>query len=279
MDSEMILKIFRSRLKIQRYANNTIRSYCSYAQFFLESMNGYKNLNEIPIATIESFINTKVLKENISASYQRALVGTIKKMYELVLNEHIQLNYLYPKRKESKLPKFFSKEEVKKILDACHNIKHKAILTTIYSCGLRLSELINLKIEDVKSDNGLLLIKQSKGNKDRMVSLPDKLLALLRNYYIEFKPSIFLFEGLKGNQYSERSVQLILKQAIKKANIATNGSVHTLRHSYATHLLLSGIDVRIIQELLGHNDIKTTMIYTHITDIDKKNTPSPLDFL
>lgn len=144
---------------------------------------------------------------------------------------------------------------------------------------MRLSELVNLKIIDVKSDDGLLLIKQSKRNKDRMVSLPDKLLDLLRNYYIEYKPKIFLFQGLKDNKYSERSVQLILKSAMKKAKIISPGSVHTLRHSYATHLIKSGIDIRVVQELLGHNDIRTTMIYTHITDVHKKITPSPLDFL
>ncbi|GAB3018525.1 hypothetical protein GCM10027051_24690 [Niabella terrae] len=125
----------------------------------------------------------------------------------------------------------------------------------------------------------MLLIRQSKENKDRLVNLPDKLLVLLREYYIAFKPSDFLFEGAKSRQYSERSVQLILKAAMKKAGVTSKGSVHTLRHSYATHLIKSGVDIRMVQELLGHNDIRTTMIYTHITDVDKKSTPSPLDFL
>ena len=164
-------------------------------------------------------------------------------------------------------------------MNASVNLKHKTILTTIYSCGLRLSELINLKITDIKSGSDVLLIRQSKGNKDRMVALPDKLLTLLRQYYTVYRPKVFLFEGAKGGQYSERSVQLILKDAMRKADIKSKGSVHTLRHSYATHLLKSGIDVRVVQELLGHSDIRTTMIYTHITDVDKKTTPSPLDFL
>lgn len=279
MDSETILKTLHDRLQVQRYANNTIKSYCGYAQIFLEYMNKYRTLNEIPIAEIEGFINEKVFQDNISASYQRSLVGAIKKIYELVNNQSIELNYLYPKRKSTQLPTFFSQEEVRKILNATENLKHKAILTTIYSCGLRLSELINLKLTDVKSDSNLLLIQQSKGNKDRLVALPDKLLSLLREYYIEYKPKIFLFEGTNDEQYSERSVQLVLKKSMKKANIVTKGSVHTLRHSYATHLIKSGIDIRVVQELLGHSDIRTTMIYTHITDIDKKSTPSPLDFL
>ncbi len=279
MDSETILKTLQNRLKLQRYANNTIKSYCGYAQVFLEQMEKYNRLDEIPISEIELFINTKVTQENISVSYQRSLVGAIKKVFELVENQKIELNYLYPKRKVNKLPTFFSQEEVRNLLNATENLKHKAILTTIYSCGLRLSELINLKITDIKSESDLLLIRQSKGNKDRIVALPDKLLELLREYYKVYQPKDFLFEGTKGNQYSERSVQLILKNAMSKAGVLSKGSVHTLRHSYATHLIKSGIDVRVVQELLGHNDIRTTMIYTHITDIDKKSTPSPLDFL
>ena len=279
MDSETILKTLQNRLKLQRYANNTIKSYCGYAQVFLEQMEKYNRLDEIPISEIELFINTKVTQENISVSYQRSLVGAIKKVFELVENQKIELNYLYPKRKVNKLPTFFSQEEVRNLLNATENLKHKAILTIIYSCGLRLSELINLKITDIKSENDLLLIRQSKGNKDRIVALPDKLLLLLREYYKVYQPKDFLFEGAKGNQYSERSVQLILKNAMNKAGVLSKGSVHTLRHSYATHLIKSGIDVRVVQELLGHNNIRTTMIYTHITDIDKKSTPSPLNFL
>ena len=279
MDSETILKILQNRLKLQRYANNTIKSYCSYTQVFLEQMEKYNRLDEIPISEIELFIYRKVIQENISASYQRSLVGAIKKVFELVENQKIELNYLYPKRKVNKLPTFFSQEEVRNLLNATENLKHKAILTTIYSCGLRLSELINLKITDIKSESDLLLIRQSKGNKDRIVALPDKLLELLREYYKVYQPKDFLFEGLKGMQYSDRSVQLILKNALNKSGVISKGSVHTLRHSYATHLIKSGIDVRVVQELLGHNDIRTTMIYTHITDVDKKNTPSPLDFL
>ncbi len=279
MNSEEIITLFLNRLQMQRYANNTIRSYRSYAIIFLDHMNQYDNLEEIPIVEIEAFINEKVSKDNISMSYQRSLVGTVKKLFELVIDQKIELDYLYPKRSTKKLPNFFSQEEVKRILNATENLKHKAILTTIYSCGLRLSELLNLKISDVKSDSDILIITQSKGNKDRVVSLSEKLLELLREYYLEYKPKLYLFEGLHGDQYSERSVQLILKNAVKKAKINSNGSVHTLRHSYATHLIKRGIDVRIVQELLGHNNIKTTMIYTHVTDVDKKTTPSPLDFL
>lgn len=197
----------------------------------------------------------------------------------MLLNKRINLDYLYPKRSFSKLPNFFSQDEIRKIFNATENLKHKAILMTIYSCGLRLSELLNLKIIDVHSSDNMIRINQSKGNKDRVVSLSDKQLMVLRDYYKQYKPTIYLFEGERGGQYSERSVQLILKKAITKARIKTVGSVHTLRHSYATHLIQAGVDIRVVQELLGHNNINTTMLYTHITDVDKKQTPSPIDFL
>lgn len=279
MESEVILKTFQTKLNTQRYAKNTIKSYMDYASLFLKHLNEYPSLKDVPVRAIESFINEKVQKEQISVSYQKGLVGAIKKLYELTLNQKVQLDYLYPKRSFSKLPKFFSKEEIRQLLDSTDNIKHRAILMTIYSCGLRLNELLNLKIKDIRSSEKIIRINQSKGNKDRIVSLPDKLLYILRDYYLVYKPTNYLFEGEKGNRYSERSVQLVLKKSLANAKIKTEGTVHTLRHSYATHLIQSGIDVRIVQELLGHENIKTTMIYTHITDIDKKRTPSPLDFL
>lgn len=279
MESEVILKTFQTKLNTQRYAKNTIKSYMDYASLFLKHLNEYPSLKDVPVIAIESFINEKVQKEQISVSYQKGLVGAIKKLYELTLNQKVQLDYLYPKRSFSKLPKFFSKEEIRQLLDSTNNIKHRAILMTIYSCGFRLSELLNLKIKDIRSSEKIIRINQSKGNKDRIVSLPDKLLDILRDYYLVYKPTNYLFEGEKGNRYSERSVQLVLKKSLANAKIKTEGTVHTLRHSYATHLIQSGIDVRIVQELLGHENIKTTMIYTHITDIDKKRTPSPLDFL
>lgn len=268
---------FAQRLKVQRYAPNTQQAYLSNLTVFLSFFQ--KDPKDIQVAEIESFINHKVLVDKISTSHQKALVGAIKKFYELVYQQNLQLSFLYPKRKVHDLPRFFSKKEVKEILDATENLKHKAILSTIYACGLRLNELLNLKLTDIKSEEKLVLIRQAKGNKDRVVQLPEKLLLLLRTYFVEYKPQVFLFEGQFGGQYSARSVQQILKNAMRKANIKSNGSVHTLRHSYATHLLNAGIDVRMVQELLGHQSIKTTQIYTHITDKQKKSVISPIDLL
>ena len=272
MDSEALILVMAERMALQRYSPNTIKAYMQYAQVFPQAMSSFTNLKDIPVSEVEGFINRMVTDNKISVSYQRSLVGAIKKLYELTLDEKVKLDYLYLKRNFSSLPKFFSKDEIKRIFDATDNLKHKAMLMTIYSCGLRLSELLNLKITDIRSADKLLQINKSKGNKDRVVSLPDRLLEVLREYYRQYKPSAYLFEGANGSRYSERSVQLVLKKALATGKINTSGAVHTLRHSYATHLIQSGVDIRIVQKLLGHESIKTTQIYTHIADIDSKKT-------
>ncbi len=164
-------------------------------------------------------------------------------------------------------------------MDTTENLKHKAILTTIYSCGLKLSEVLELRMADIKTHENMILIRSAKGKKDRMVMLSPLLLDLLRTYYKTYQPQNYLFEGIAGEKYSERSIQQIFKNALQKAGIISPASAHTLRHSYATHLLENGTDIRIIKELMGHNNIKTTEIYTHITSMSKNTVISPLDFL
>ena len=179
------------------------------------------------------------------------MLATLKKFYKEIFNREVNLSHLYPKRKENKLPKFLTQNEIKKIIDITENLKHKTIITTIYSCGLRLSELLELKISDIRSEQDCIVIRQSKGNKDRIVMLSPKLLDLLREYYKKYKPKEYVFEGQLGGKYSARSVQQILKKSIEIAKINTQASVHTLRHSYATHLLENGTDIRIIKSFLG----------------------------
>lgn len=193
----------------------------------------------------------------------------------MVFSRVLQIDHLFPKRTAHTLPKYLNKEEVKRILSVVTNSKHKAILTTLYGCGLRLSELINLKIEDVDSKNEVITIRQAKGKKDRQVMLPKSLLPLLREYFEIHLPKICLFEGQSQAQYSPRS---ILQQAAGLANINKVVSPHMLRHSFATHLLENGTDIRYIQKLLGHNSLTTTQIYTHVTDVAKSKVLSPLDF-
>lgn len=265
-------------LRMQRYAEKSIKTYASHLSYFLRLSSKHKP-EDISQQQLEDFIVWLVEKKKIGQSYQKAMIATITKFYKEIYNRQISLKHLYPKRKEHKLPKFLTREEVKQITDATENLKHKAILTTIYSCGLRLGEVLELQISDIKTKDHLLLIRQSKGNRDRVVILSDKLLEILRMYYKHYQPKKYLFEGTADTKYSERSVQQILKNSIVRAGIISPASVHTLRHSYATHLLESGIDIRIIKELLGHNNIKTTEIYTHITDVSRLKIKSPLDFL
>ncbi|UQB69972.1 tyrosine-type recombinase/integrase [Epilithonimonas zeae] len=269
---------FVTILRLQRYAERSIKTYTSHLAYFLK-VSAKFNPEEITQQQLEDFIIWLVNKKKVGQSYQKAMIATITKFYKEIFLRNVNLKHLYPKRKEHKLPNFLTREEVKKILDVTENIKHKAILTTIYSCGLRLSEVLELKISDIKTHENVLLIRQAKGKKDRVVMLSPKLVELLRVYYKFYQPQSFLFEGQTNEKYSERSVQNILKNALLKADITSPASVHTLRHSYATHLLENGTDIRVIKELLGHNNIKTTEIYTQITDVSKAKVKSPLDFL
>lgn len=173
-----------------------------------------------------------------------------------------------------------SKEDVKEILNAPINIKHKAMLSLIYACGLRCGELLSLKLNDIDSDRMILHIKNAKGKKDRIVPLSEKIVALLRDYYKAAKPKLFLFEGqVKGTRYDERSLQNVLKQSVAKTSITKPVTLHWLRHSYATHLLENGTDLRYIQELLGHKSSKTTEIYTHVSTKSIRQIKSPFDYL
>ncbi len=159
------------------------------------------------------------------------------------------------------------------------NPKHRLLLKLCYGMGLRVSEIAKLKISHIDSKRMQVLVNQAKGKKDRYVNLPESVLEELRTYYLEYKPKEFLFEGHYGTQYSVRSVQAVFKNAMKKAKINKKVGVHSLRHSYATHLIEQGTDIRFVQELLGHKDIKTTMIYTSLTDQAKRKIKSPLDNL
>lgn len=272
------IELFRQLLEVKRYSINSIETYVNAFRQFLLHFKG-QDVDVLSERQIEQYINVQVTERKISVSYQKQLVAAVKFWYNGVLGKNLQLDYLYPDRPEFKIPKVFSQQDIKAMLNVCENIKHKAILATIYSCGLRFSELTNLMIKDIDSTQMTVTIRQGKGNRDRVVVLSEKLLLLLRDYFVEYKPKEYLFEGQSGGKYSERSVQQVLKQTLAKAKINKEGSVHTLRHSYATHLIEQGTDIRFVQELLGHKNIKTTLIYTHLTDATKRKIKSPLDNL
>ena len=192
----------------------------------------------------------------------------------------INIDKIHRPKRAKVLPNVLSKEEIKLILDAHSNIKHKMMLSLIYSCGLRCGELLALEPVHIDSKRNIVLLKNSKGKKDRIVPLSPKILEMLRDYYKVYKPTVYLFEGrTTGLQYDARSLQLIIKQALQKTGITKPVTLHWLRHSYATHLLESGTDLRYIQELLGHNSSKTTEIYTRVSTKSLQQIKSPFDDL
>lgn len=270
------LEDFTKLLQIKRYSLRTIKTYKNALNVFFQAFPN-RNITELPLKEIENFINHKVTVEKISVSYQKSLVGAIKFFFNQQLRKNYHFDYLYPDRREYKLPEVLSKSEIQSIISSISNLKHKTIISIIYACGLRLSEALNLKIKDIDSKRNLIRIEQSKGNKDRYVPISENLLQLLREYYKSFRPKHFLFEGQNSERYSARSVQSILKNALKEAKIQKNVSVHSLRHSYASHLLESGVDIRVIQKLLGHRSIKTTQIYTHVSAAHLQSVKSPFE--
>lgn len=270
---------FRGWMQQKRYSENTIKTYIEAIQTFLKYYH-LKKTTEITNTDLVEFNRDYILGNGYSSSFQNQVINAVKLFFRKTSNREIDFAQIERPRKEYKLPNVLSKEEVKSILDAPLNLKHRAMLSLIYGCGLRRSELLNLKPEDISSNRGLLVIRQSKGNKDRVVSISEKLIGLLREYFIAYKPAIWLFEGYnKGEQYSTASLQEVLKKSVIKARIRKPVTLHWLRHSYATHLLESGTDLRYIQELLGHKSSHTTEIYTHVSRKSIQQIKSPFDDL
>ena len=199
--------------------------------------------------------------------------------YEQVLGKPREYYDIQRPKKSATLPNVLSGQEVKLLINAPSNIKHTAILYAIYSAGLRLNEVIKIRVEDIHSDDGYIFIKGAKGKKDRKTVLSKVLLDVLRKYYKKYRPAYWLFEGQDGGQYSSSSINKIFRRAVKQSNINPWATPHTLRHSFATHLLQQGTNLRYVQALLGHSSSKTTEIYTHVMNINNKTITSPLDHL
>jgi site-specific recombinase XerD len=261
-----------------RYSEST---YKTYKQAFEEFVNYYpdQNLEEIGEELIISYLRYLVNDRKISTSVQNTTINAIKFYYEKVLGGKRTFYHIDRPRTEKTLPEVLSEEQVADIINSIENFKHKAILMTIYSAGLRISEAINLRISDIDSKRMQIRVEQAKGKKDRYTLLSAKTLEVLKKYFLEYKPKLWLFEGQNGGQYSEKSIQLIFHKAKESAKITKKVTVHTLRHSFATHLLENGTDLRYIQSLLGHSKSKTTEIYTHITTKGFDQIVSPLDKL
>lgn len=265
-------------LKLKNYSEVTIKTYRLHFQRFL---NYYPEteLEKLTHELIRKYLLYLVEEKHYSTSAQNQAINSIKFYYEKVLGKPVEKYYVPRPRKEKKLPEVLSEREITIILKQIKNLKHRCIIYLIYSAGLRLTEVVHLKISDIQSDRKQIFIRSAKGNKDRYVILADTILELLREYYKIYKPNKWLFEGRPEQQYSKRKIQRILKIAVEKAEINKKATIHTLRHSFATHLLEHGTDLRYIQELLGHKSSKTTEIYTHVTNVAKHKIVSPLDNL
>ncbi|WCM43174.1 site-specific integrase [Flavobacterium sp. CBA20B-1] len=277
-NNHQALTLFLEQLELKAYSSNTIKAYLNEFAHLLSTIKQH-NVDDLSPDQLKSYFLYCLKKEQTKERKMNGKINAIKFYFEQVLHRPKMFFDIPRPKKPQTLPKHLSKPEIKRIFNSVKNPKHLLILKMVYGMGLRLSEVVNLKIEDINSDDMLVRIEGAKGKKDRVVNLPNSVLQEMRAYYKEFQPKHYLFNGQYGGRYSDRSVQNIFKTAMKNAGIHKRIGVHGLRHSYATHLLESGADLRYIQELLGHYNIKTTQIYTHVSHFSKSKIKSPLDDL
>jgi len=273
------IKRMHELLLLKAYSPNTIKTYCNeFAQllYLLKDMS----VDTLTPERLRSYLLYCVTKLKLSENIIHSRMNAVKFYFEQVLHRDKFFFEDIPRpKKKLSLPKVFSKNDIAKIFAKTYNLKHLLMLKLCYGMGLRVSEIVNLKITDIDSGRMLVHIEAAKGKKDRYVTLPSSILDDLRNYYRVHRPKVFLFEGQYGGQYAIRSVQAVFKNAMQKAKINKSVGIHGLRHSYATHLLENGTDMVFIQKLLGHKDIKTTEIYAKVSNRQIRNIKSPLDDL
>ncbi len=266
-------------LGLKNYSNRTIETYHFH---FLRFINTYRSIS---IEDVNNFTNEHInsyhlllkSRKGISSSGLNQSVNAIKFYYREILHRDIDAEPVIRPHREDMLPNVLGEDNVRLIIRSIKNIKHKLIISLIYGTGMRISEIINLRISDIMYDRGMILIKGAKGKKDRYTILPGNINKLMEEYNEKYRPKTYLVEGKYGGRYSESSIRKILGKAIEQTGIIQKATVHTLRHSFATHLLERGTDLRFIQELLGHNSSKTTEIYTHVSKKDIGKIKSPLD--
>lgn len=269
---------YLQKLELRRYSQNTIKTYISCFERFIND-HQEKNLLEIDEESIRNYLS-KLAQKSCSDSYLNQMVNAIKFYYEIVEGMPNRFYAIERPIKRQSLPKVLSKEEIGLIINNTNNIKHKCIVALLYSSGLRRSELLDLKIEDIDSKRMIINVKSGKGGNDRITILSESVLKDLRLYFKEWKPSVYLFEGpISGSKYSGSSIKKFIDRARLKAKINKKVTPHMLRHSFATHLLEDGTDLRYIQTLLGHNSSKTTEIYTQVAIHNIKTIKSPFDSL
>ncbi len=264
-------------LRVLRYSWRTVKGYLAHLRAFFYARRDM-DPSEVTTEVVKHYILERGSGGQFSSSSQHQLLNALKFWMEQVEGREKTFIELRPRR-ERKLPQVLSVEEVKRLLAVVENLKHRCILMTIYGGGLRLMEVCKLRLTDVQRDRKQLFIHAGKGRKDRYTTLPNVLLRELDRYLTQYQPDYWLYEGQHGGAYSGRSVQKILKRAVRDSGVNPHATVHTLRHSYATHLLERGVSLRHIQELLGHGSSRTTEIYTHISGTEARRIVSPLDDL
>ena len=270
---------FRKWMIHMRYSDSTIDTYAVMLGQFFRFIKP-KISSEINSDDMVRYVTEYIIPRGLSYTFQNQVISATKLFFTHFYKVKLNVETFKRPRREHKLPNVLSKEEIKSILQAPSNLKHRTMLSIIYACGLRRSELLNLKPGDIDRQRGVLLIRQSKGKKDRITPISDKIIKLLEEYWISYRTVNWLFEGqAKGSRYSEKSLESVLKQSLMKAGIKKPVTLHWLRHSYATHLLESGTDLRFIQELLGHSSSRTTEIYTHVSTKSLQNIKSPYESL
>lgn len=273
-----VLNGFYLYLRGKRYSKSTLDTYSMLVADFI-AFHYNKAFTDLNNRDVELFIEDVYIARNYSISTQRQFISALKLFILYHPETKIASIELVRPNKSKKLPIVLSKQEIIRLIQCTKNLKHRAIIALIYSCGLRISELINLELKHIDIDRKQLIIKNAKGRKDRHVILAESFLPLLQNYLMTYQPRLYFVEGIKKGKYSAISVRKFLKRSCVEANINKPVTPHTLRHSYATHLLENGIDLRYIQSLLGHAKPETTMIYTHVSKKDLLQIESPLDTL
>jgi len=276
MEYQNAVEEMGTKLKLRRYSDSTYKVYMMMFKKFLRYTYPTP-LHHVGQNIILEYQKHLVLICKVSASYQNQSINAIKFYAEKVLGLEKTIYDLERPMKHQRLPKVLAQIEVQQLLDCVTNIKHKAILSTIYGCGLRISECTALKVTDIDPVNHRIWVRNAKGRKDRITLLPESLLDQLRKYYRLYRPGNWLFESPEGKPYSATSIRKVFHRAKRNARITKPATVHTLRHSFATHLLENGTNLRYIQQLLGHTSSRTTEIYTHVCQTDLTKIVSPLD--
>lgn len=269
---------YRNLLTVKTYSNETIKSYCNSFHQLLRVL-GTRNVQDLSKEQLHAYLLWLLEKRKYSETALNTAINALKFFYEQVLGRDKEFYDLPRPKMPKKLPDVLAKEEMTNIIKSIGNLKHRAIIMTAYSAGLRASEIVNLRIRNIDKWRMTIKVECGKGKKDRYVPYSPMLQEVLRQYYIKYRPVEFVFEGTAGTKYCVRSAQEILANAKLKTKVTKQGGLHLLRHSFATHLLEAGTDIRYIQELLGHENIKTTLRYAHVTPKAIKKIESPLDTL